>query len=81
LNAYKNPYLKEQNPFYSKIIDIINDHSQLRPRIKMYQPFSSAIQQHIYQILTDPLPDIRGSLDTLQKRLQDIIDERKKGHN
>ena len=73
--------LKLQNRFYSKIIDIINNHSQLRPKIKMYQPFSQTIQKRVYQILTDPSPDIEGSLNTLQKTLQDIIDKGKKGHS
>jgi hypothetical protein len=80
LSVYDNPYLKVQNPFYSKIIDIINHYSQARPQLANYQLFSSAIQASIYQILTEPSPDIDGSLNALQETLQGIIDKGKKGY-
>ena len=74
--VYNNPYLKLQNPFYDKISDIIINHSQLRPQLPNYQQFSQAIQKQIYWLLTDPSRDINGSLNTLQKTLQDIINNR-----
>ncbi len=79
MNVYKNKYLNAQNPFYNRIYDIVSNYSQSRPQLPNYQPFSLAIQKQIYQILTDPSPDIGGSLNTLQKTLQDIIDNGKKG--
>ncbi len=81
LSVYNDKYLNQQNPSYSKLPDIINNYSQLRPRLPNYQPFSQAMQKQIYQILADPSSDIEGSLNTLQKTLQDIIDKGKKGHN
>jgi ABC-type glycerol-3-phosphate transport system substrate-binding protein len=81
LSVYDNSYSKEQNPFYSKIIDMINHYSQARPQLANYQPFSSAIQASIYQILTEPSPDIHGSLNTLQETLQGIIDKGKRVTN
>jgi hypothetical protein len=66
-------YLEQQNPLYGKLYDIIINHGQLRPQLPAYQNFSQAIQSHVFQILTQPSPNIDDHLLKLQDTLQGIV--------